>query len=711
MKSNLTLTLLHATKNRMRFAYTTKRGQKIAAIPLRIALESIEGVSSVRINAILCQIILHSNLDKATLEKRLYQVLQTLLIIGDSHQEESYLTLRDEIPSASEVVRALTALCIEPFLKAPAIKLAFACVAAFPVLKSGIKELLTEGITSRVLEALAVSISLTRNDFRTANSTTFMLSLGEYIEEMTMYKSDDLIKELSKPNVKEAWVERNVNGQITRELVASDSLAIGDIVIIGAGNTICVDGHVVSGIATVNQISMTGEATPVQKEHGDRVMSGTIVVDGEIKVWAENVGNQTASARIKSYIQSSLTQKSATWLSASKMADGLVPITLGLAILSYLYSGDITRAASVLQADYSCALKLATPVAFKAAIGSAGKSGIIIKGAKALEGLFESDVFVFDKTGTLTKGDLQVVEVHSFSQDWDSNAILNLAASIEEHYVHPVAQAVVRAAKEHDFVHVHHEEVAFIVAHGVSSKIGGKKIVIGSQHFLEEDEGICFATHQERIDLLKATGNMPLYIGYDETLIGVILLKDVLRPNAKDVLAQLRENGVKEIIMLTGDCESKAAQIAEEIGIDRYYAALLPTQKAEILEQIMHEGRKVTFIGDGINDAPALLKADVGIGMHKGADIAKASADIVLLRDELQHVADAKAFGMACLSRIHTNFYATVGVNSAILGLAAFGKLTPIQTAFLHNGTTILLLLNALRAVKIEHSKRESNIS
>ena len=706
MKSDITLTLVHATKNRMRFAYKIRRGQKIAPIPLRIALESIEGVSHVRINAILCQIILHANLDRATLEERLYQVLQALLVAGDSQHEESYLTLRDEIPSASDVVRALTALCLEPFLKAPAVKLALACVAAFPVLASGCKELVGHGITSRVLEALAIAISLTRNDFRTANATNFMLCLGEYIEEMTMYKSDDLIKELSKPNVKEAWIERNINGQLTRELVACDSLGIGDIVIIGAGNTICVDGHVVSGVATVNQISMTGEATPVQKEHGDRVLSGTIVVDGEIKVWAENVGDQTASARIRSYIQSSLTQKSAITLGASKMADGLVPITLGLAILSYLYSRDITRAASVLQADYSCALKLATPVAFKAAIGSAGKSGIIIKGAKALEGLFESDVFVFDKTGTLTKGDLQVVKVHSFSADWDSNAILNLAASIEEHYVHPVAQAVVRAAKEHDFVHVHHEEVAFIVAHGVSSKVLGKKIVIGSQHFLEEDEGICFAPNQERIEALKATGNMPLYIGYDGTLIGMILLKDVLRENAKDVLLQLRENGVREIIMLTGDSETKAAQIADELGIDRYYAALLPTQKAEILEQIMHEGRKVTFIGDGINDAPALLKAHVGIGMHKGADIAKASADIVLLRDELQHVADAKAFGVACLSRIRTNFRATVGVNSAILGLATFGKLTPIQTAFLHNGTTILLLLNALRAVKLERQSR-----
>lgn len=700
MKSNLTLTLLHATKSRVRFAYHTTQGQKIAPIPLRIALESIDGISNVRINAILCQIILHSKLDRKVLHEQVYQVLQSLLVAGDSQHEASYLTLRDEIPSASEVVRSLTALCLEPFVKSAPIKLAFSSVAAFPVLASGAKELFSEGITSRVLEALAIAISLGRNDFRTANSTNFMLSLGEYIEEMTMYKSDDLIKELSKPSVKEAWVERNVGGQTTRELVPSDSLAIGDIVIIGAGNTICVDGHVVSGIATVNQISMTGEATPVQKEHGDRVLSGTIVVDGEIKVWAENVGNQTASARIKNYIQSSLTQKSAIQLSASKMADGLVPITLGLAIFSYLYSRDLMRAASVLQADYSCALKLATPVAFKAAIGSAGKSGIIIKGAKALEGLFESDVFVFDKTGTLTKGDLQVVEVHSFSKNWDKNEILNLAASIEEHYVHPVAQAVVRAAKEHDFVHVHHEEVAFIVAHGVSSEIGGKKVVVGSQHFLEEDEHISFADNQDRINLLKATGNMPLFIGYDGELIGVIMLKDVLRENAKDVLLQLRAFGVKQIIMLTGDCEQKAAEIANELGIDRYYAELLPTQKAEILETIMHEGRKVTFIGDGINDAPALIKADVGIGMHKGADIAKASADIVLLRDELQSVADSKAFAVACLSRIHTNFRATVGVNSVILGLATLGKLTPIQTAFLHNGTTILLLLNALRAVK-----------
>lgn len=700
--STVSLELLHATKKRMRFAYRVSHGQKIPVIPLRIALEAIADVRSVRINAILCQIIIESDVDKAVMQQHVYDALQSLLISGENQREESYLSLRDEIPNANEVVRSATAFAIEPFVQLPTIKLIFSSIACYPMLASGVRELFSEGITSRVLEALAIAISLGRRDYRTANSTNFMLSLGEYIEEMTMYKSDDLIKELSKPQVKEAWVERVLDGKTERVLVASDTLVVGDIVVIGAGNTICVDGHVVSGVATVNQISMTGEATPVRKERGDRVLSGTIVVDGEIKVWAESVGDATSTARIKSYIESTLTQKSSIQLSASKMADGLVPITLGLAIFAYFYSRDLMRAASVLQADYSCALKLATPVAFKAAISSAGKSGIIVKGAKALEALHESDVFVFDKTGTLTNGDLKVVEVHSFSKSWDKNTILNLAASIEEHYFHPVAEAVVRAAKEHDFVHVHHEEVTFIVAHGVRSEIEGKKVVIGSQHFLEQVESISFKHEQSTIKKLKETGNAPLFIGFDGELIGVIMLKDTLRDNAKDALRQLRANGVKEIIMLTGDIQSKAEEIASELGVDRYYAELLPTQKAEILDEIMQQGRKVTFVGDGINDAPALIKADVGIGMHRGADIAKASADIVLLRDNIQSVADAKAFATQCLSRIKTNFRATVGINSTILGLATLGKLSPVQTAFLHNGTTILLLLNALRGIKLK---------
>lgn len=704
IEHGLILRILHKTHCRVRFGYEYAMGCKISPIPLRVAIESIEGVESVRVNAILKNIIIeHSALELTALEEQVYDALKNLLIRSDGDiSSESYLALRDEIPNSSEVVRSATSLVLEPFVNSPTINLVFASIACFPILTSGVKELLQEGITSRVLEAMAIAISLYRKDFRTANSANFMLSLGEYIEEMTMYKSDDLIKELSKPQVKEAWVERNVGDKKERFLVSSDTLKIGDIVIINAGDTICVDGHIVSGEGLVNQISMTGEAAPIRKARGDKVLSGTIVEEGEIKVWAESVGESTATARIKNYIEETLVQKSSIQLSASKMADGLVPVTLGLAIFSYLYSKDLTRAASVLQADYSCALKLATPVAFKAAIGSAGKNGIIIKGAKSLEALYESDVFVFDKTGTLTQGELEVVCVHSFSKEWDSDLILNLSASIEEHYFHPVAEAVVQAAKKQDFVHMHHDEVTFIVAHGVKSEFEGKSVVIGSRHFLEEDEGISFQEHHQKIEELKKGGNTPLFIGYNKQLIGVIMLKDTLRENAKNVLSQLRQNGVKEIIMLTGDIKEKAEEIADTLGIDRYYAELLPTQKAEILEEIMKEGRKVAFVGDGINDAPALIKADTGIGMHKGADIAKASADVVLLRDDIQAVADAKAFANACLSRVHTSFKATVGINSAILGLATFGKLSPIQTAFLHNGTTILLLLNALRGITIK---------
>ncbi len=706
LEHGLTLKTIHRTSFRTRFAYEYTKGCKISPIPLRVAVETIEGVKNVRVNAILHNIIIEHDEHIHRLEEQVYTALKELLAPSvHDISSESYIALRDEIPNSYEVVRSATSLVAEPFIHSPTINLVFASVACLPIITSGIKELFKEGITSRVLEAMAIAISLHRKDFRTANSANFMLSLGEYIEEMTMYKSNDLIKELSKPQVKETWIEQIIDGKKERRLVDTHTLKIGDIVIVNAGNTICVDGHIVSGEGLVNQISMTGEATPIRKTRGDKVLSGTIVEEGEIKIWAESVGDSTATAKIKNYIEETLVQKSSIQLSASKMADGLVPVTLGLAVFSYLYSKDLTRAASVLQADYSCALKLATPVAFKAAISSAGKNGIIIKGAKSIEALYESNVFVFDKTGTLTKGELEVIDVHSFSDKWKSDDILNLSASIEEHYFHPVAEAVVQAAKKRDFVHIHHEEVTFIVAHGVKSEIEGKTVVIGSQHFLEEDEHIDFQAHKEAIQEFKSSGNTPLFIGYDKKLIGVIMLKDTIRPNAKEVLRQLKQSGVKEIVMLTGDTKEKANEIAQELCIDRCYAELLPTKKAEILEQIMREGQKVAFVGDGINDAPALIKADAGIGMHKGADIAKASADIVLLRDDIQAVADAKEFANACLSRVNTNFKATVGINSAILGLATLGKLSPIQTAFLHNGTTILLLLNALRSFSLSKKR------
>lgn len=702
-KYALTLKLIHSTKNRARFKYSCLKDFRVNPMPLRIELDSLPEILNVRINTILNNIIVQYNGDLERIQETIYQILlKHIKQCNIQKNEDSYLALRDEIPSSAEVVRATTALLVSPFLNSLPLKMGFSLIACFPLLVSGIKETWQNGINSRTLEAMAVAISLYLRDFKTANSTNFMLALGEYIEEITMYKSDDLIKELSKPTGGNAWIEvRDKNG-ISLKQVSSEELKIGDIVVIGAGETILIDGHIIKGEALVNQISMTGEATPTYKGRGDRVLSGTIVQEGNIRVWAESVGGDTAMARIKNYIEETLVQKSAKELSASKMADSLVPITLGLSIFSYLFTRDLMRAASVLQADYSCALKLTTPVAFKSAISSAGKEGIIIKGAKSLESLQMSEVFIFDKTGTLTKGDLEVLEVYSFSQEWNEDLILNLAASIEEHYFHPVAQAVVKAAKEKEFVHFHHDEVTFIVAHGVKSEINGKSVVIGSRHFLEDDEGISFVQHQNEIQKILKRGETPLFIGYDSKLLGVILLKDILRENSKRALERLRQSGVKEIIMLTGDTKQKAAQIAKELGINRYYAELLPTQKAEILEQIMQEGKKVAFVGDGINDAPALIKADTGIGMHKGADIAKASADVVLLRDDIEAVAEARELAIACLNKVQRNFKITVGINSLILGLATFGKLSAIQTAFAHNGTTIALLFNAIQKIKVK---------
>ncbi|WP_086243494.1 heavy metal translocating P-type ATPase [Campylobacter devanensis] len=695
--------LLHKTKSRARFGYEGS----VDPLLLRVAIDSLPNVIDVRINGIIKSIIISyvGSLDQ--IQNQISDILKSNEIKSQNKsKKDSYIALRSEIPSSSEVVRAASALAIAPFLRSPGLSLSFSLLASFPLLKSGLKETFSEGITSRSLEAAAVAISLYLKDYKAANSTNFMLTLGEYIEELTMYKSDDLIKELAKQKGGMAWVESITDSKVTLRQIPSDDIQIGDIVVVGAGDTIYIDGHIIDGEALINQISMTGEATPASKSRGDRVLSGTIVQEGKIKIWAEAVGDHTATNRIKSYIQSTLDERSNQELTASKMADSLVPITLSLAGLSYAMTGELVRAASVLQADYSCALKLTTPVAFKSAISSAAKEGIIVKGAKSLESLQLSEIFVFDKTGTLTNGDLEVLKVHSFHQDWDANQVLNLAASIEEHYFHPVAQAVVRAAKENNFDHFHHDEVTFIVAHGVKSEVGKISVVIGSRHFLEDDECISFQEHSKEIDEILKNGDTPLFIGFDGKLLGVILLKDTIRPNSKEALKRLKKSGVKEFIMLTGDSKSKAKAIAKELGITNYYAELLPTDKAKILDEIMlkaaKHGQKVAFVGDGINDAPALVRANIGIGMHKGADIAKASADVVLLRDDIEAVADARELAISCLSKVNNSFKVTVGVNSLILILASLGKLSPIQTAIAHNGTTIALLLNALRRIRIK---------
>ncbi len=697
---------VHSTSNRARYKYFLLKDKYLDENILKTDLERIEGIISVRVNKKAHSIIF--DFEENSVCERIEKKLSTLsvddLLSSCTNASVCVSCISDEEPSIKSMVRASGALVAERFIQNDMLKASITTSAAIPMLIDGTKELFTEGLTSRVLESAAVGISIYRKDYLAANSTNAMLELGEYIEETTVHKSDDLLKELSKPNVEEAWVEKEIDGKLTEILIKSVDIQIGDIVIVGIGNTVPVDGHIIDGSASVNEVSMTGEAEPVVKRRGDRVISGTIVEDGRLKIWAEYVGADTATQRIKHYIENSLNEKSSVQLKATKLADKLVPVTLGLAGVSYVFTKDFERTASILQADYSCALKLATPVAFKSTISKAGHQGIMIKGAKAIESLHSADTFVFDKTGTLTEGELEVIAVESYDESWTTEQLLNLTASTEEHYFHPVAEAVVKAAKENGFVHMHHEEVEFIVAHGVKTEVDGKQVVIGSRHFLEDDEKIDFSRHKEKIEKSLIDGKTLLYIGFNGTLLGTIALADNLRANAKESIIRLKELGVKNIVMLTGDTKKKAQMIADELGIDDIKAELLPTDKAKIVKELMAEGKKVAFIGDGINDAPALISAHVGISMSRGADIAKATADISLLKDDISAVVEAKELANKTMQLINNNFNATVGINSAILAGATFGLFSPIVTAVLHNGTTIGLLLNSIKGVKVKKS-------
>ena len=683
------LKIVHKNKNRVRFIVDNVNLDCDESY-LEAQISEYKFVKSVRVNKKAKSIIIEfrSNLED------IIKFLENLTI--------KTLSKKRSEPSKSEIYKAATAMGVSLVSNDNALNLATSLYAAYPLLRSGIDELMNDGITSKVLEATAVGVSLARRDYAAANGTNLMLTIGEYMEESAVHKSDDLIKELAKPNIEEVWIEINDRGDKRLEKIPTEKVKVGDIVVVGAGESIGIDGYIVEGNASINQVSMTGEAEPVAKERGDRVMSGTVVEDGRIKIWAESVAAESATARIKSYIQSSLNEKSAIGLKATRLADRLVPVTLGLAGLSYVLGRDMTRVASVLQADYSCALKLATPVAFKSSISKAGRNGLLIKGAKAIEALAAVDTFVFDKTGTLTHGSLSVEEIYSFKEGVSEAELLNLTASAEEHYFHPVAEAIVKAARQIGFHHVHHDEVEFIVAHGVKTFVGGKEVVIGSRHFLEEDEKISFFEHEKIIQNAIDSGLTLLYVGYDKELLGVIAMRDTMRDNAKDALAALKKIGVKETIMLTGDVKLKANQVAKELGVDRVFAECLPTDKASIIEKLKAEGRKVAFVGDGINDAPSLIKADVGISMQKGADIAKTTADISLLKDDIYAVVTAKEIADKTMKLINTNFNATVGINSLILAGATFGLFSPITTAVLHNGTTIGLLANSMKGVKFK---------
>lgn len=692
--------VVHRSYNRVRIKYGLLKNHYVDSGMLQAYLEDLDGIKEVRVNKNAASVILFFDDINGSLADTL-DILEALTLydILDNNAENSVCVScvdTEEESSYEGIIKAAAPFALMPF-RNDTVNQVGTLTATTPLMLNGVKELATEGVTSHVLESLAVGVSLWQKDYLAANSTNLLLEVGEYIEHTMVKKSDDMLRNLIKPNIEQVWVIK----EDTEVQVHSNEIAVGDIVIVNAGDTIPIDGHIVEGQALVNQASMTGESVPVEKKRGDNVLSGTVIEEGRIKIWAEYVGKNTATARVSNYIQDALNQQSKTSQNAYKLADKLVPMTLGLAGFAYVMTRDWQRVAAVLQADYSCALKLATPVAFKSTLKHAGENGMMIKGSQTLENLSEVDTVVFDKTGTLTYGDLEVEEVKVFGKGWSKKSVLDLAASAEEHYFHPVAEAVVKAAKSEDFVHVHHDEVEFIVSHGVVTYSEGKKVVIGNRHFLEDDEGITFTKSQMKVrEKYKADGKILLFIGYDHKLLGMIVLNDHIREDAKDMVLRLRASGIKNIYMLTGDIQSKAEEVGTLLGIDKVYADLKPTDKADIVKSLSTKGAKVAFVGDGINDAPALINAHVGISMAKSADIATATADVSLLKDSIMSIAELKELSDKTMKLIKSNYHVTVGANSAILLAATFGKISPITTSLLHNGTTVGLLVRAIRGVR-----------
>ena len=567
----------------------------------------------------------------------------------------------------------------------------------------GIRCLMHGKIEVPVLDATAISVSVFRRDYATAGSVMFLLGIGEIIEEWTHKKSvGDLARSMSL-NVNKVWLKRNEQ----EILVKSSDIEPGDHVVIRMGNVIPFDGEVVTGEGMVNQASLTGESLPVRRSVGQSVFAGTVLEEGEIEVLVKAVSGSTRFEKIVTMIEDSEKLKSSVEGKAEHLADRLVPYTLLGTGAVWLLTRNITKTLSVLMVDFSCALKLAMPITVLSAIREAGENNITVKGGKFLEAVADADTIVFDKTGTLTKATPTVKEIVAFSE-YSENDLLRIAACLEEHFPHSMAKAVVDAAKERHLSHEEmHSKVEYVVAHGISSSIDNRKVLIGSSHFIFEDEGCTIPSeYQERYDLLKPEYSH-LYLAIEKQLVAVICIEDPLREEAVEMVRDLKKAGIRKVVMMTGDSERTAAAIAKRVGVDEYYAEVLPEDKANFVEKEKSEGRKVIMIGDGINDSPALSAADAGIAISDGAEIAREIADITIAADDLREVVTLKLLANAMMKRIHMNYRNIVGINSGLILLGVTGIVQPTVSALLHNASTLMISLGSMKNLLDENKRTE----
>ena len=676
-------TILHDTAGRLRVHLCCKRMTLRQADVLEYYLLAVDGVRSVKVYDRTRDAVVVYDAERERMIRALARFSFEKAEKLDLAPEHTSRTLNREF----EDKLALTVMrrCASNlFLPAP-VTSALAVIRSAKYIKEGLLALWYRKLSVAVLDATAVTVSMVRGDFATAGSVMFMLRLGEILEEWTHKKSVADLASAMSLRVENVW--QQVDG--TEVLTKVTDVKPGDRIVIRTGGMIPLDGRVVEGEAMVNQSSLTGESMPVAKRPGSPVYAGTVAEEGECVVCVEKVSGSGRYDRVVRMIEESEKLKSTAEDKASRMADRLVPYTLGGTAVTYLLTRDVTKMLAVLMVDFSCALKLAIPVAVLSAMRESSGHHISVKGGRFLEAVAKADTIVFDKTGTLTYATPKVAQIVPFGGRREAD-MLRLAACLEEHYPHSMANAVVEEAKRRGLTHEeYHSQVQYVVAHGISSMVENKKVIIGSAHFVFEDEGCCIPEgEQEKYDALPAAYSH-LYLCIDGELAAVICIHDPLRREAKDAVKALHESGFTNVVMMTGDNRRTAESVAAEVGVDAVYAEVLPEDKAAFIRQEKEKGHTVIMVGDGVNDSPALSEADAGIAISTGAAIAREIADITVASEDLFELVTLRKLSEALMARIHGSYRFIVAFNLSLITLGVAGVLPPAISALLHNTSTL----------------------
>lgn len=680
----------HESRGRLRVRMKQYRMTLEQADLLEAYLQNQPGVLSATVHERTCCAVIRYIGDRENIIRAIAQFNYTAPSVTALAPTHSGRALNREYQEKL-VGKVITKFACTLFLPAP-LQIARTIWLSLPFLGRGLKRLIHRELKVELLDALSIGVSMVRRDFSTAGSVMFLLDIGELLEEWTHKKSVDDLARCMSLNVKRVWLKTD-DAEV---LVPLSNITVGDRILVRMGNVIPLDGEVVEGEVMVNQASLTGESMPVAKRPGTQVYAGTVIEEGDCVIEVTQSSGESRYDKIVSMIEQSEQLKSAAESHAANLADKLVPYTLIGSALSYALTRNVTRALSVLMVDFSCALKLAMPLAVLSAMREASMYHITVKGGKFLEAVAQADTIVFDKTGTLTHACPVVARVIPFGGRSEDD-MLRVAACLEEHFPHSMANAVVRAARERNLAHEEmHSQVEYIVAHGISSMVENKKVVIGSAHFIFEDEKCTVpAGEQEKYDALPVEFSH-LYLAIGGELAAVICIADPLRPEACDVMKALRALGIQRTVMLTGDSERTAAAIAAEVGVDDYRAEVLPEDKANFVEQERAAGHTVIMLGDGINDSPALSAANVGVAISDGAAIAREIADITIAAENLFELVALRRIAQGLMSRINSNYRFVIGFNGSLIGLGVAGVLAPATSAMMHNLSTLGISLRSM---------------